>query len=593
MRAWRISAFLLGATALVSASVCAVPAAAQDASELKSIQEQIAILQSQLHKLQREAAQRDAALKKAQEDAAEARAEAQQAASRAYVPPAQTAAATPILPVNPAFQPMKPNEEPVVLVHPVDKNGSPDLNAPTGKFRIGNTTITLGGYIDMTGVYRSANLTSGSGSPANKVPYPNSPNYYVDEIRGTAQQTRLSLLIQNSLSNTQALTGYIESDFNGAATTANSVQSNSYTPRLRQAFVQYDDNYGGWHYLAGQAWSLTTAFTKGMTARSESVPMVIDTNYLPGFVYTRNPQVRVVKDFGPSYHIGFSLESPQSVFGIYPTTASGALLPVDGNSKVGYNVYYSNAGGSNLNSGTTYSLDAAPDMVLKGTADPGWGHYEVYGLGRFFRTQAGVATKTGVPTSNDTVFGGGIGGAATLPVVPKYLDLTGDVLGGYGIGRYGAASLIDGTFQANGAPKPLPQIMGYAGAVGHVTPRIDLYTYVGGDWLGRGLYNSGTGAKTVQAGYGGTTTPTYGCDTENSPAASCSAQIASLWDISVGGWWKFLKGPYGTVQAGLEYEYIRNQAFRGNALATGSGVSNKPNGSDNIVYLDLRYSPWN
>jgi hypothetical protein len=311
---------------------------------------------------------------------------------------------------------------------------------------------------------------------------------------------------------------------------------------------------------------------------------------LPGFVYTRNAQFRVVKDFGPDYHVGFSLEAPQSVFAIYPTTASGALLPAATGDKFADTVFYSNAGGSNLNSGTTYSLDAGPDLILKGAADPGWGHYEVYGLGRFFRTQSGVATALGIPTSNKTVFGGGLGGAATLPLVPKYLDLTGDILGGYGVGRYGAASLPDGTFAADGEPKPLPQVMGYAGLVGHVTKAVDLYGYWGFDGVGRGLYNSGTGAKTVQVGYGGTTTPTSGCYIENSATATCAAQTASVWDVSLGAWWRFLKGPYGTVQAGLQYEYIRRTAFRG---AAGGGTSNTPDTNDNIVYLDLRYSPFN
>ena len=43
----------------------------------------------------------------------------------------------------------------------------------------------------------------------------------------------------------------------------------------------------------------------------------------------------------------------------------------------------SNAGSGVLNPDTTYSDDIAPDVIVKGTADPGWGHYEVFGLARF------------------------------------------------------------------------------------------------------------------------------------------------------------------------------------------------------------------
>jgi len=45
----------------------------------------------------------------------------------------------------------------------------------------------------------------------------------------------------------QKLAAYFEMDFLGTASTANSVESNSYTPRLRQA--TYDNSAVGLHVL--------------------------------------------------------------------------------------------------------------------------------------------------------------------------------------------------------------------------------------------------------------------------------------------------------------------------------------------------------
>lgn len=70
---------------------------------------------------------------------------------------------------------------------------------------------------------------------------------------------------------------------------------------------------------------------------------------------------------------------------------------------------FNNAGGSLFYSGNNYSLDPAPDVVLKVAADPGRGHYELYGLGRWFRSS--------VAGADETTFGGSVGAALILPVL--------------------------------------------------------------------------------------------------------------------------------------------------------------------------------
>jgi len=50
-----------------------------------------------------------------------------------------------------------------------------------------------------------------------------------------------------------------------------------------------------------------------------------------------------------------------------------------------------NPGGNHLNPLAQYSTDIAPDMVAKIAVEPGWGHYELYGIGCLFRSRAAFA----------------------------------------------------------------------------------------------------------------------------------------------------------------------------------------------------------
>ena len=180
-----------------------------------------------------------------------------------------------------------------------------------------------------------------------------------------------------------------------------------------------------------------------------------------------------------------------------------------------------------------------------------------------------------------TVFGGGVGGSTVIPIVPKLVDFTGNILAGYGVGRYGSGQLPDATFKANGDPAPLPEIIGMAGVVAHPVKSVDLYTFVGTEQIGRSDFTTGSGKKIAGFGYGTPYVATAGCETELS---TCSAQTRALDDVSVGAWWRFLHGGFGTVQAGAEYSYVKKIAFK--------GTGGKPDTDENIVFFSLRYLPF-
>ena len=117
--------------------------------------------------------------------------------------------------------------------------------------------LTFGGFIAAELVYRTHNQVADMGSTFNAIPYPFSPLYREHEFHASARGTRLSFLAEGNIDHAQSLSAYVEADFLGVATNANYIETNNWAPRLRQAFLTYDNTDRGLHFLAGQAWSLS------------------------------------------------------------------------------------------------------------------------------------------------------------------------------------------------------------------------------------------------------------------------------------------------------------------------------------------------
>ena len=304
----------------------------------------------------------------------------------------------------------------------------------------------------------------------------------------------------------------------------------------------------------------------GITPRSEDLPLSIDAQYVVGFTWTRQPQLRVVGDFADhKLWAGLSLESPQAVFSVGPNGAG----------VTGQTVTTTSPGGSGFSSGTNYSSDVAPDLVAKIAYDASLGHFEALGVGRLLRDRVS-AIGSG---TNKTVVAGGVGGAMIVPLIKDKLEIHGNVLAGYGIGRYGSAQLPDATIGVGGAPKPLPELALLAGLVGHPIPTVDLYGYGGTEQIGRRSFTSGGKGY----GYGSPLYVNTGCYVELS-ASPCQANTSGVVEGTVGGWWRFLHGDYGTAQVGAQYEYLRRSVF--------SGVGGNHSVDENVVLLSVRYVPF-
>src|SRR4051812_8907390 len=169
--------------------------------------------------------------------------------------------------------------------------------------------ITPGGFIAAETVFRSRNMVNDMGTTWNNVPYPFSPLFGEREFHGSARQTRPSLLVEANIDPHQKLAGYVEVDFLGVAANSNYNQTNSWAPRLRQGHMTYDNDEWGFHFLAGQAWSLATQNQVGIIPRKENIPITIEGNWVVGFNLTRQWQLRFVKDFGPTFWLGLSVEN--------------------------------------------------------------------------------------------------------------------------------------------------------------------------------------------------------------------------------------------------------------------------------------------
>src|SRR5579885_1627271 len=205
--------------ALLSATTLTSPALADDATnaallkQMQAMQDQIASLQSQLDKM------------KTQQVATEAKAQAAEAKATATQAKAEEAEAKAAAAMSPSA------------------GGKPVLGPEggTGKtFANDKVRVTLGGFTEAAGIYRTRSESADVGSSFGGIPYPYQAGYHMNEFRGSARQSRLSLLAEGNVNDSTKLASYMEMDFLGAANTANSNESNSYNPRLRQFYATVD-----------------------------------------------------------------------------------------------------------------------------------------------------------------------------------------------------------------------------------------------------------------------------------------------------------------------------------------------------------------
>jgi hypothetical protein len=475
------------------------------------------------------------------------------------------------------------------------RKGEPAILAcPVGKFCYKGLTITPGGFFALEGLYRDHNLESDIATPWNSIPFANNKVGKTSEGRLSERQSRLSLLVEGKVDPVTSLAGYGEFDFLGAAQTANSNESNSFNPRVRHLYATIDRSDWGVHVLAGQTWSLATLSSQGMVPRKEQIPLTIDAQYVPGFTWTRTPEIRVVKDLGPNFAVGVSAENSQTTFsGTNPSAATVIATSLNG---CGGGAAVNGSGASNLNACNTYSTNHVPDFIGKVTWDPTIAdhklHLEAYGLLRDFYDRTDPvpgAPSTILATGNHDVYGGGFGGGIVAEVLPKILDVQFSGLTGQGIGRYGSAGLPDVTFNSvTGALQPINETQLLAGVIVHATPWLDIYGYAGEEFQSA-KYVTGSASG---FGVGNPSTIAAGCLSEFS-AAACSTQTKSIQQATVGFWDTLYKGDFGMLRGGFQYSFTERTGFAGAATAAPATWGTiTPKASEQVFMTSLRYYPF-
>lgn len=441
-------------------------------------------------------------------------------------------------------------------------------------------SIALGGFLAAEGIYRSKTEGADIASSFSAIPFANSVPGHTHELRGTARQSRLSFLAQGDLNASTHAAFYGEFDFQAAAQTSNPKESNSYSPRIRNLYGTIDWDSLGLELLAGQSWSLATANGKGITPRTELPPPTIDAQYVPGFTWTRQAQLRLVKNWNKELWLAVSLENPQTTFAGAPTgvslTAPGVTATTTGPVVAGFDI------------ANPVSFNHYPDVIAKVAYEPPIGgghplHLELFGLLRSYYDR--VAYTSANPfgrapgNTNMSSSGGGIGGGLTFTAIPMRLDLRGSFLTGRGIGRYGSSQLPDVAVRPDGGLAPIPETMFLAGATLHATSALDLYVFGGQERENSRIFT--VPGSSAAFGFGNPAAILIGCNIEG---GTCAPNLREVNQVTVGLWDKFYHGDFGLLQFGLQYSHTHLTSF--------TGVGGAPSTSDDMVFASFRYFPF-
>ena len=384
-------------------------------------------------------------------------------------------------------------------------------------------TLTPGGFMAAETVWRQKALGADINTPSygGTLPFDGASQAHISEFNASGRQSRISMLVQGIACLSVKIGGYYEMDFLSAGATSNNNQSNSYTLRQRQFWGQAAFT-NGFTLTGGQQWSLITETTTGMNNRTENLPMVIDAQYHVGFSWARQYGFRVTKAIQQQLSVGFSVEEAQATLTAHGNpTAQAAVAPltcttpgVNGCSATGtitintnpvFNNFLLGAFGTSgglYNPLGNYAFNSSPDLVFKAVYEPGFGHFEVFGLLSQFRDRvfpcvpitgttapAGCSSITSAQGAfNDSRTGGGGGGNARVSLLEKKVDLGIHFFGGSGIGRYGSSGLSDATVRPDGTLALLRNYQALGTIQLHPTPKLDIYFNVGGEFTNRAQY---------------------------------------------------------------------------------------------------------
>jgi hypothetical protein len=647
---------------------------AEIAAEMEQLRQALEAQQQELQLLKEELAKRDRQIEEAREAAAAATSRAAEANVKATEAAATSAEVkTTTSELNTSVANLAASSSAAASAgsaaagsnspsaNPVSTPAQGDEEKGPLTIRFKGISLTPGGFLAAETVDRQHGMADDINTQFNAIPFSGSSLGKLTELNMTARQSRISLLATGDVGTTK-LSGYYESDWLGTGVTSNNRQSDSYVLRVRQAFGRADFA-SGWALSGGQMWSLATENREGTVNRTEWIPLTIDPQYNVGFTWERQYGMRLSKTFDNKVTLAVSAENPEATvggrgFSTYTNTSATGTATTYQNSFV----FAPGAGGGLLNfvDTTGYSFNKTPDFILKLALDPGFGHYELFGIVSTFQNRVYPCAVVGTtaknfptPTTptdltctastslspstagayNYSATGGAIGASAALPLFSKKFDAGLNVFYGDGTGRYGSAQLPDATLRPDGTLALIHGAHWLGRLEWHVTPKFDLYYYLGGEYAARTAYVGyqtikvtntpaipGCGATGQQPCPGGGIQPGYpaltttsisldgiggygspyanntGCSTETLPSATgtpgtggtCAGDTRYIMESTVGFWNKVYQGEKGRVQWGIQYSYIYRNTWSGSDGLTGI-TSISPHAVNNMVFTSFRY----
>lgn len=644
------------------------PAAPTLEEQIQALQQALAAQGGQIQNLKEDLSEKDARLKKAEQAAADAEAAAERAqasATQGSAAVSENAAAVSTL--QSTVTDLKGNQ--ATLAATVSDETAKIKKAvenPTVLHYKG-ITLTPYGFFNGESVYRTHATGGEEATPWSSIPYEHADSYAVSEMDLTGRQSRVGFIAEGKVS-WGTLRAYFEGDFLGVGTTSNDNQSTSYIFRQRIASAEAELN-NHWTFSGGQGWSLVTENKAGITTAAANIalPAQIDPNYVAGLPWARMGYFRVTKAFSKGA-IAVSAENPQllytaSIAGNTPYAVVGsaglsaslmnqtisACSP--STSIVNYtNQSVTDSAGNTVNIAVpvyktvnscanlaNVSFNKAPDMLVKAAFDPGFGHYEIFGVARFFHeivypgettnsnlygglkdvvsglVVAPALTSAGAISNSITL--GGVGASARLPFATNKFVLGAKGLFGPGVGHFSASTLSDATSNASGELVPIHNLSGLLTAEINPNPRWQLYFYYGGDYAGRedeatstatslgapsaALSAAGVWGGTwkapapVAVGYGSRLLSNSACNTTTNPGyngsstgyysgSGCGAQTRDVQEGTAGYWYDIYKGDRGRLRQGFQYSYAVREGWSG---VDGIGAK----GVENMIFTSLRY----
>jgi hypothetical protein len=553
----RTHQILFLAFAVAFQSIAADGPETQSAQSAPTGQQEINQLKSQLAEQQRQIQELRLALQEQRKlilSSLSAPPAAAPAAAPASAPPngirrlGEVASTTPVIPpaAPPALPPATASNGP---------QGSDNVAAPL-QIRIGDSTITPVGFMDMTSVTRSTNPGSGIGTNFGSIPYSNTQTGSLTESRLSVQNSRIGARFDGGFGDYKII-GYWESDFLGQLGNPPNgglaVSSNPYVLRLRLFWV--DVNKGNWEFMAGQSWSLLTPGRTGISPLPANIfySQDIDVNYQAGLVWDRVPGFRGVYHFGDKAAFAVALENSEPYVGggnggsaiVAPAAIAGIL-------------------GTQVNNGSSVISAAAlhPDIIAKLAFDPtSKFHFEIGGV----EITNKISNPASVPAFQTfTKAGGGASVNLNFELFKGFRIVTNNFWSD-GAGRYIFGQAPDFIIEANGNLSLVHSASTVTGF--EATARKTLfYAYYGGVYIGKNLAVD-AGGKYV--GYG---------------PISSDGQNRAIQEVTFGSNTTLAKDPrWGALNLMFQYSYLQRNPW----LATGTSPTNA---SLSMGFVNLRYT---